>query len=97
MQESTVGVHSEEQAFVAHSKFAELPMPRESHLLSEMSQKLLRIARLPRVSKPAVQTEDEEKEVIEEEEVKQERTGFTLKRWIQMGKGYEAERTSSAT
>jgi hypothetical protein len=90
MQESTVGVHSEEQAFVAHSKFAELPMPRESHLLSEMSQKLLRIARLPRVSKPAVQTEDEEKEVIEEEEVKEERTGFTLKRWIQMGKGYDA-------
>jgi hypothetical protein len=90
MQESTVGVHSDEQTFVAYSKFPELPVPRESHLLSEMSQRLLRIARLPRVSKPAVQTEDQEKEVTEEEEVKEERTGFALKRWIQMGKGYDA-------
>jgi hypothetical protein len=89
MQDSTVGVHADDHTMVGLSKWPELQMPRESTLLSEMSRQLLRIARLPRVSKPAVTVEEEEKEPAEEEEVKEERKGFSLKRWVQMGKSYD--------
>jgi hypothetical protein len=90
LQESTVGVHSEDQTFIGHSRWPEHAMPRDSHLLSDMSRQLLRIARLPRVSKPPAPVEEEEKEPAEEDEVKEEHKGFSLKRWVQMEKGYDA-------
>jgi hypothetical protein len=89
MQQSAVGVHADDQAIAGLSKWPELPMPRDSNLLSDMSRQLLRIARLPRVSKPAAPVEEEEKDPAEEEEVKEEHKGFSLKRWVQMGKGYD--------
>jgi hypothetical protein len=65
-------------------------MPRDSHLLSEMSRQLLRIARAPRVSKRSEPAEDEEKENAEDMESKDNSRGFTVKKWVQMPKGYEA-------
>ncbi|MCJ1226133.1 hypothetical protein MMC12_002782 [Toensbergia leucococca] len=59
----------------------ELPMPRDSHLLSPMSQALLRAARMGQVNKPTPPMEDE-KDLGEEEDAEGEiDAGFVAKRW----------------
>jgi hypothetical protein len=90
--ESTVGAPAEEPAVVPHPRWPELPMPRDSHLLSDMSRHLLRLARLPKVSKPSHANDDDEKENAEEEETTKadDRRGFRVRRWSQMPKEYSA-------
>jgi hypothetical protein len=90
--ESNIGAPVEEQTIVQHSRWPELPMPRESHLLSDMSRQLLRLARLPKVIQPAPSPEDETKENGEEEDAKKaaERKGFQVRKWSQMAKDYSA-------
>jgi len=58
----------------------ELPMPRDSHLLSPWTQALLREARRPRLAKRNEATEDEKGDEDEEAE-KEMRTGFLAKKW----------------
>ncbi|CAD0109780.1 unnamed protein product [Aureobasidium uvarum] len=61
----------------------ELPMPRDSHLLSALTQQLLREARRPRLAKrPQEPTEDDKQE--EEEEGEPVQTGWQSKKWSQV-------------
>ncbi len=69
----------------------ELEMPRDAHLLSEMSQNLLRAARMPQAKKmlTAPSLEDD-KEAGEDEDADGELdTGFVAKRWAVMPKEME--------
>ncbi|KAH7119823.1 hypothetical protein B0J11DRAFT_534700 [Dendryphion nanum] len=75
------------------SLWPELSMPRESHLLPEHSQQLLRAARAGRVFKaPAPQEEDREN-MDEEEEQKDIPKGFTVKKWIKVARHLEEPET----
>ncbi|KAL6713581.1 hypothetical protein ACLMJK_009046 [Lecanora helva] len=69
----------------------ELEMPRDSHLLSEMSQNLLRAARMPQAKKSLImQSAEDDKEAGEEEDVGHElETGFFAKRWAVVPKDME--------
>ncbi|KAI4726449.1 hypothetical protein E4T49_05826 [Aureobasidium sp. EXF-10728] len=61
----------------------ELPMPRDSHLLTPLTQQLLREARRPRLAKrPQEPTEDDKQE--EEEEGEPVSTGWQSKKWTQV-------------
>ncbi|CAD0086805.1 unnamed protein product [Aureobasidium vineae] len=61
----------------------ELPMPRDSHLLTPLTQQLLREARRPRLAKrPQEPTEDDKQE--EEEEGEPVQTGWQSKKWSQV-------------
>ncbi|KAF1947301.1 hypothetical protein EJ02DRAFT_449884 [Clathrospora elynae] len=68
----------------------ELPMPRDSHMLPEHSQQLLRAARSGRVYKPPAPPEDDNEMKDEEEESKEIRTGFTIKKYVKVPRHLEA-------
>ncbi len=69
----------------------ELPMPRDSHLLSPMSQDLLRAARMPQAKKPTTPLLEDDKEPGEDEDADGEiDTGFVAKRWAVLPKELEA-------
>lgn len=69
----------------------ELEMPRDAHLLSEMSQNLLRAARMPQAKKTAIAPLlEDDKEPGEEEDADREiDLGFVAKRWAVMPKDIE--------
>lgn len=69
----------------------ELEMPRDAHLLSEMSQNLLRGARMPQVKKTlTAPLMEDDKEPGEDEDADGEvDTGFVAKRWAVMPKEME--------
>ena len=68
----------------------ELPMPRDSHLLSPMSQDLLRAARMPQAKKPTTPLLEDDKEPGEDEDADGEiDTGFVAKRWAVLPKESE--------
>ena len=68
----------------------ELPMPRDSHLLSPMSQDLLRAARMPQAKKPTIPLLEDDKEPGEDEDAGGEiDTGFVAKRWAVLPKELE--------
>ena len=68
----------------------ELPMPRDSHLLSPMSQDLLRAARMPQAKKPTTPQLEDDKEPGEDEDADGEiDTGFVAKRWAVLPKELE--------
>lgn len=68
----------------------ELPMPRDAHLLSPMSQALLREARKGQVNNPPPPPLEDEKEAGEEEEADGDiDTGFVAKRWAVVPKHLE--------
>ena len=68
----------------------ELPMPRDSHLLSPMSQDLLRAARMPQAKKPTTPLLEDDKEPGEDEDADGEiDTGFVAKRWAVLPKELE--------
>ncbi len=68
----------------------ELPMPRDSHLLSPMSQDLLRAARMPQAKKPTTPLLEDDKEPGEDEDAGGEiDTGFVAKRWAVLPKELE--------
>lgn len=58
-------------------------MPRDSHLLPEVSQQLLRAARAGRLYRPPTPPidDDEKENPPEEEEVKETQQGFVAKKW----------------
>ena len=68
----------------------ELPLPRDAHLLSPMSQDLLRAARMPQAKKPTTPLLDDDKEPGEDEDADGELdTGFVAKRWAVLPKELE--------
>ena len=68
----------------------ELPLPRDAHLLSLMSQDLLRAARMPQAKKPTTPLLDDDKEPGEDEDADGELdTGFVAKRWAVLPKELE--------
>ncbi|KAK0510079.1 hypothetical protein JMJ35_007473 [Cladonia borealis] len=65
-------------------------MPRDSHLLSPMSQDLLRAARMPQAKKPTTPLLEDDKEPGEDEDADGEiDTGFVAKRWAVLPKELE--------
>lgn len=68
----------------------EPPMPRDSHLLPEVSQQLLRAARAGRLYKPAEPANDDDKENADEEkETKETQKGFAARKWTQVPRHLE--------
>ncbi|TKA70627.1 hypothetical protein B0A49_05847, partial [Cryomyces minteri] len=69
----------------------ELPMPRDAHMLSPMSQQLLRAARAGRLYRPSTVPSadpDDQKENADEEEKPEER-GFVVKKWTPLPRHLE--------
>lgn len=68
----------------------ELPMPRDAHMYSPMSEALLRAARMGQVKKPATPLMDDEKEPGEDEDADGDLDmGFVAKRWAVVPKDME--------
>jgi hypothetical protein len=91
-----------EEQILGPLAWPELPMPPDSHLLTDMSRHMLRMNRAPSLLNTYEQPEDEEKEHGAEKPTKKETRkesredspddsrGFTVKKWVLMPKGYEA-------
>ncbi|KAF2839072.1 hypothetical protein M501DRAFT_933790, partial [Patellaria atrata CBS 101060] len=89
-KETTFGAPPEEKSPASKNAWPELPMPRDSHLLPEMSQQLLRAARAGRLYKPPTPPIDDEKENLDEdEEIKETQKGFVARKWAQVSKHQE--------
>ena len=68
----------------------ELPMPRDAHMYSPMSEALLRAARMGQVKKPATPLMDDEKEPGDDEDADGDLDmGFVAKRWAVVPKDME--------
>ena len=68
----------------------ELPMPRDAHMYSPMSEALLRAARMGQVKKPAIPLMDDEKEPGDDEDADGDLDmGFVAKRWAVVPKDME--------
>ena len=68
----------------------ELPMPRDAHMYSPMSEALLRAARMGQVKKPATPLMDDDKEPGEDDEADGDLDrGFVAKRWAVLPKDME--------
>lgn len=68
----------------------ELPMPRDAHIYSPMSEALLRAARMGQVKKPATPLMDDEKEPGDDEDADGDLDmGFVAKRWAVIPKDME--------
>ncbi|KAL9068218.1 MAG: hypothetical protein Q9161_006351 [Pseudevernia consocians] len=68
----------------------ELPMPRDAHMYSPMSEALLRAARMGQVKKPATPLMDDEKEPGEDDDADGDLDmGFVAKRWAVVPKDME--------
>ncbi len=68
----------------------ELPMPRDAHMYSPMSEALLRAARMGQVKKPATPLLDDDKEPGEDEDADGDLDmGFVAKRWAVLPKDME--------
>lgn len=64
------------------SQWPELPMPKDAHLLSPMSQALLRAARMGQVNKPPPPQIEEDKDLGEEEDADADmESTFAVRRW----------------
>ncbi|KAJ4345180.1 hypothetical protein N0V95_005857 [Ascochyta clinopodiicola] len=89
--EITIGPNSTDNKPVDINAWPELPMPRDSHMLPEHSQQLLRAARSGRTIKPPVPPEDDENEMKDEEtEHKEVPIGFTIKKFVKVARHNEA-------
>ena len=89
--ESHIGPPQGQLPLAGKSIWPELPMPRDSHMLPEVSQQLLRAARAGRLYKaPTPPHEDGEKENAgEDDEAKQASRGFTARKWTQVPRHLE--------
>jgi hypothetical protein len=67
----------------------EPPMPRDSHLLPEHSQQILRAARSGRLYKPPAPPEEDKDGPEEEDEHKEVPKGFTVKKWVKVPRHLE--------
>lgn len=89
--EITVGPNSTDSKPVDINAWPELPMPRDSHMLPEHSQQLLRAARSGRTIKPPAPPEDDDNEMKDEEtEHKEVSVGFTIKKYVKVARHNEA-------
>lgn len=64
-------------------------MPRDSHLLPEHSQQILAKARSGRTYKPPAPPEEDKEAMDEEEEHKEVRQGFTIRKWVKVPRHLE--------
>jgi hypothetical protein len=87
--EITVGANVGDNKPVDKDAWPELPMPRDSHMLPEHSQQLLRAARSGRVYKPPAPPEDDNEMEEKEEESKEVQTGFTIKKYVKIARHLE--------
>ncbi|KAF2022214.1 hypothetical protein BU24DRAFT_417849 [Aaosphaeria arxii CBS 175.79] len=67
----------------------ELPMPRDSHMLPDHAQQLLRAARSGRVFKAPGPPEEDGDDAGEEKEQKELPQGFTVKKWVKVARHLE--------
>ncbi|CAO2657408.1 Nn.00g035340.m01.CDS01 [Neocucurbitaria sp. VM-36] len=88
--EITIGPNSADNKPVDKDAWPELPMPRDSHMLPEHSQQLLRAARSGKIYKPPAPPEDDNEMKDEEEENKEVQTGFTVKKYAKVARHLEA-------
>ncbi|KAJ4989828.1 complex 1 protein [Stagonosporopsis vannaccii] len=89
--EVTVGPNTTDNKPIDVNAWPELPMPRDSHMLPEHSQQLLRAARSGRTIKPPAPPEDDENEMKDEEtEHKEVPVGFTVKKYVKVARHNEA-------
>ncbi|KAF2397378.1 hypothetical protein EJ06DRAFT_457262, partial [Trichodelitschia bisporula] len=82
--EATIGAPPPDPTPSTHkAPWPELPMPRDSHLLPEVSQQLLRAARAGRIYKPPSPPGDDDPldPPPEDEKDTEPPRGFTAKRW----------------
>ncbi|KAF2488871.1 hypothetical protein BU16DRAFT_586660 [Lophium mytilinum] len=87
--EVTVGQNLEEKASIDKDAWPELPMPRDSHLLPEHSQQLLRAARAGRLYKPPLPVDEEKENPDEEDENKQTQRTFTVRKYVKVARTAE--------
>lgn len=87
--EVTIGPNSLDNKPVDKDGWPELPMPRDSHMLPEHSQQLLRAARSGRLLKPPAPPEDDNEMKDEEEEPKEVQSGFTVKKYVKVARHLE--------
>lgn len=89
--EVTIGPNAADSKPVDANAWPELPMPRDSHMLPEHSQQLLRAARSGRTIQPPAPPEDDDNDVKDEEpEHKQMPVGFTVKKYVKVARHNEA-------
>ncbi|KAF2819972.1 hypothetical protein CC86DRAFT_374687 [Ophiobolus disseminans] len=88
--EITVGASAGDNKPADKDAWPELPMPRDSHMLPDHSQQLLRAARSGRVYKPPAPPEDDNEMKDEEEESKEVQIGFTIKKYAKVARHLEA-------
>lgn len=87
----TVGPNTIDNKPIDVNAWPELPMPRDSHMLPDHSQQLLRAARSGRTTKPPAAPEDDENELKDEEtEHKEVSVGFTVKKYVKIARHNEA-------
>jgi hypothetical protein len=87
--EITVGANVGDNKPADKDAWPELPMPRDSHMLPEYSQQILRAARAGRIYRPPAPPEDDNEMKDEEEEVKEVQTGFTVKKYVKVARHLE--------
>lgn len=87
--EVTIGPNSTDNRPVDRDGWPELPMPRDSHMLPDHSQQLLRAARSGRLLKPPAPPEDDNEMKDEEEEPKEVQTGFIVKKYVKVARHLE--------
>ncbi|KAH6620458.1 hypothetical protein C7974DRAFT_234547 [Boeremia exigua] len=89
--EVTIGPNTTDNKPVDVNAWPELPMPRDSHMLPEHSQQLLRAARSGRTIKPQAPPEDDDNEMKDEEpEHKEVSAGFIVKKYAKVARHNEA-------
>lgn len=87
--EVTIGPNLNDNKPIDKNAWPELPMPRDSHMLPEHSQQLLRAARSGRTIKPPAPVEDDNEMKDEEEESKEVQVGFTVKKYVKVARHLE--------
>jgi hypothetical protein len=87
--EITVEPNSADSKPLDRDAGSELLMPRDSHMLPEHSQQLLRAARSGKLYKPPAPPEDDNEMKDEEEESKEIRTGFTIRKYVKVPRHIE--------
>jgi hypothetical protein len=88
--EITIGPNSIDNKPIDKDAWPELPMPRDSHMLPEHAQQLLRAARSGRTIKPPAPPEDDDNEMKDEEtEHKEVPVGFTIKKYVKVARHNE--------
>jgi hypothetical protein len=87
--EITIGPNTTEIKQLNQDDWPAPPMPRDFQLLPEHSQHILARARAPRIYKPPVPVEEDKEIMDEEEEHKEVRQGFTIKKWIKVPRHLE--------